>query len=1490
MNRDIERSSGLMFGEFLELLRRQGFSIGIDHYLRLQELLEKTGGHFAPSDLKTLLCPIFATNRSQQELFHRTFDAHFVLFRSDLAGGESRPATASAREDATAVGVAAVAEQQSKPKPIRIWIYILTGIWLATLVMALVLLWQPKVTGPATGSAPSAAEGPPASTIAPDKARAPAAQPGMPSVAPEPERTFFQRHARGILLAAVLAALAPPLLYWRHRLRRRQLVLQKHRGKKPPYTWPVRVEGFAPRLFDADRLHAVTRHLRRRQADEYAHLDVPATVKATIEALGYPTFCYKAASRQPEYLALIDRASFRDHQAQFFTGLAKTLEREGVFITRYFFDGDPRICMGERGGGLPLSELQHAYRGHRLLLFGDGRRLIDPLTGRLAAWTNDSFGWQERALLTPTPPAQWGWTEINLANRFVLLPATVDGLFALIEHFESRSAPDLREWRASSLIPALPTLGRSDLVKTLRDYLGADALQWLCACAVYPELHWDLTLYLGSLPALEGKLLREDNLLRLIRLPWFRTGSIPDEIRLLLIRELDRDKERQVRASILSLLEKSVPPAGSVAADAYQLDLAIQRWLVQRDGKSYREMLRVMHEGKQSKDVREYALLQFQGRRGASPLDMLLPASLKKRFDGLGLGEFARSLAGILVGLRFKGLPPWLSRTLLIALPSTLISISILYAINRFWGRTPLLAAVAVILSLPPLWAIGRSTRRLLAAGLPSSVPLPGTERAAMARGPLSAAAPAKSLRFVPRRRFLVGASLILILAAIGISVTLYRRDRQLNELTLLAESVFYQTRTLEAQLVRQRDTLSQEDFQNLSKRRITLEQNYDRYLDSLGQYAGKSPVELAIMRLARRLGETDLELPPDFQRTVLAYVERWRSSSRLRTALDRARQRSLPSRIRLALDQHGLPREFMFLALQESDFDATEVGPQTRLGIAKGLWQLAPQTASEYGLAIGPLKELPQFDPSDQRHDENLATEAAARYLAYLYSAKAAGSGLLVMACYNYGQTRIIEKLDQLPNDPRQRNFWNFYRNGWIPAETRDYVMNVFSAALICEEPELFQFSILPISVLWELPLATAPPSITEPSREAETLLMEAQSLRSQGKLQESLDVMAKLLALDPTNEAALAVRSQTETELAATKSGAEQDTAIKKWLTNVESLLAAGKLAEAKAGLDRVARIRPDSPELKVLRKKQALQTYEAARQEKDKYDIAQKQSRILELSRQAEDFFKQGKYTEATAAAEQWLAAAPQNTRAQTLQHQSAQAQQSLHSYETSMSDRLYDEALKAVSLLEKTNPNDPAIADMRKRAEGRKAAARATISVYRLGSPCKLTLDDEPLGTDGEVEARSITIGRHKLAIQNSASQQASRTLEFVDGQSMAMVYDAGTLEFRGMTEADRPLLSQRRIREEIHRYQVEHRHTFGKCNGTLLISGVNVQYQASEKGHAFNRAFSSLKLTVKDDGLDLQSTDGKQAWTFKVTSAAQASEIQKLWEKLQEIAR
>lgn len=157
----------------------------------------------------------------------------------------------------------------------------------------------------------------------------------------------------------------------------------------------------------------------------------------------------------------------------------------------------------------------------------------------------------------------------------------------------------------------------------------------------------------------------------------------------------------------------------------------------------------------------------------------------------------------------------------------------------------------------------------------------------------------------------------------------------------------------------------------------------------------------------------------------------------------------------------HDLSPQFFYLALQESGFDANDCGPSTTYGIAKGMWQFIPSTAVYYGLRTGPLVRHREPDPRDERHHFGKSTLAAARYLRNIYDTEAQASGLLVIASYNWGERRVNELIQKMPENPRERNFWHVlaqYRDQ-IPQETYDYVYYIVSAAVIGENPRLFGF-----------------------------------------------------------------------------------------------------------------------------------------------------------------------------------------------------------------------------------------------------------------------------------------------------------------------------------------------------------------------------------------------------------------------------------------------
>ena len=73
----------LLFSDFIAYLKRQGFVIGVEHYLRLQTILSTCNAINNPKSLKTLLCPIFATSSHQQRLFYQAFDFFFSSHGED---------------------------------------------------------------------------------------------------------------------------------------------------------------------------------------------------------------------------------------------------------------------------------------------------------------------------------------------------------------------------------------------------------------------------------------------------------------------------------------------------------------------------------------------------------------------------------------------------------------------------------------------------------------------------------------------------------------------------------------------------------------------------------------------------------------------------------------------------------------------------------------------------------------------------------------------------------------------------------------------------------------------------------------------------------------------------------------------------------------------------------------------------------------------------------------------------------------------------------------------------------------------------------------------------------------------------------------------------------------------------------------------------------------------------------------------------------------
>lgn len=313
------------------------------------------------------------------------------------------------------------------------------------------------------------------------------------------------------------------------------------------------------------------------------------------------------------------------------------------------------------------------------------------------------------------------------------------------------------------------------------------------------------------------------------------------------------------------------------------------------------------------------------------------------------------------------------------------------------------------------------------------------------------------------------GVMAVLILAIVAAGGYAFYLNRQARRQKLIAQDLFYSMKSLDLDIANvERLVLDSnnrqggEEIRKYQERRKQLEKNYDRFLATLRVYNSKmTEQQRLILRVARIFGECELDMPPEFVTEIDTYIKKWQSSGRLARAVRKAKENGYTKAIADDLLAQDLPPQFFYLALQESDFDPYNSGPMTRMGIAKGMWQFIPQTAVKYGLHVGPLVDFRRPDPGDDRHHWDRLTKAAARYLKDLYSTDAQASGLLVMACYNWGEDRVLPMVRSMPANPKERNFWKLLSGhyGKIPPETYDYVFYIASAAVIGENPRLFGF-----------------------------------------------------------------------------------------------------------------------------------------------------------------------------------------------------------------------------------------------------------------------------------------------------------------------------------------------------------------------------------------------------------------------------------------------
>ena len=184
----------------------------------------------------------------------------------------------------------------------------------------------------------------------------------------------------------------------------------------------------------------------------------------------------------------------------------------------------------------------------------------------------------------------------------------------------------------------------------------------------------------------------------------------------------------------------------------------------------------------------------------------------------------------------------------------------------------------------------------------------------------------------------------------------------------------------------------------------------------------------------------TKSDLPLVLNDQVASFINYF-SSPRGRATLEHAwarsgRYRDMISRI---LKEEGVPQDLIYLAQAESGFQPLAL---SRAG-ARGLWQFIPSAATLYGLN--------HTWWVDERQDPEQATRAAGHYLKDLYNQF--GDWYLAMAAYNSGAGTVQHAVERTG----YADFWELYKRGVLPQETRNYVPIIVAVTIMAKNPEQY-------------------------------------------------------------------------------------------------------------------------------------------------------------------------------------------------------------------------------------------------------------------------------------------------------------------------------------------------------------------------------------------------------------------------------------------------
>ena len=397
-----------------------------------------------------------------------------------------------------------------------------------------------------------------------------------------------------LLYGLVLPGLAASfILFFKRKKITKPAVREATPEPREDYTGPYEIDfkNQNDKITSEIEISRMAEAMRKRHVGDVMLLNIPKTISKTIRAGGFPSLTFTPRTQPTDFLIFLDKGNSTGHQARLFEYIVKKLQNEQVNIIAYHFYKEPLFLSNEKlnHSMIPVDKVGRLYPNTVLIIFSNTEAFFQSLNRKLKPWVSEKFKpWQRKIIITPAPVDDWDYKETALLSEgFTVVPADLNAHQLIIG--EINDLINKEKFRKLSLPHSYSSrFVNFDDWQSLKAYLGDDPLllQWVCALGVYPYIDWKVTVAIGK--AIENNspqqrgLVTYTNLLKLSRIKWMQNGLQPDEVRLMMLHNLDNRTESIARDTIVRLLnevEDDILPT-SIARSEFDLNKTVNRFLL----------------------------------------------------------------------------------------------------------------------------------------------------------------------------------------------------------------------------------------------------------------------------------------------------------------------------------------------------------------------------------------------------------------------------------------------------------------------------------------------------------------------------------------------------------------------------------------------------------------------------------------------------------------------------------------------------------------------------------------------------------------------------------------------------------------------------------------------------------------------------------------------------------------------------------------------